>query len=155
MRISFYPCCLHIRTSPLPLLSPINCPPPFSPVGQGKTNVGNDRALHHYAGALNAIPLLQQYLREPDNTFLLRLGMAGMMGSLTNIQPSGGPSMAFHGDPSLLRPDGYSADWGIGFFGHASQVGRSITPSSYHYFAPSKMPTQRMGLPLSELCPVP
>ena len=117
---------------------------------QGKTNIGNDRALHHYAGALNALPVLKHYLAHhychrpgrplvasaaqqqggrpstndeaaaaagrmgsrrgllsaDDSLHLLRLGMAGMMGSLTNIQPRGGPSMGFHGDPSLLRPDG-------------------------------------------------
>ena len=102
---------------------------------QGKTNIGNDRALHHYAGALNAVPLIQQYLAHPDDTYLLRVGMAGIMGSLTNLQPAGGPSMAFHGDPSLLRPDGYSADWGIGFFGHASQVIRTVVAQKHHLYA--------------------
>ena len=98
---------------------------------QGKTNIGNERVLHHYAGALNAVPLMKHFMKNSDRLFYLRLGVAGMMGSLTNIQPHGGPSMGFHGDPSLLRPDGYSADWGIGFFGHASQVSGSHSTQYY------------------------
>ncbi|GAX85695.1 hypothetical protein CEUSTIGMA_g13111.t1 [Chlamydomonas eustigma] len=89
---------------------------------QGKTDIGNERVLHHYAGALNAVPLHQQYLRHPDDVYLARLATAGIMGSVSNIQPHGGTSMGFHGDLSLLRPDGYSADWGIGFFGYATQI---------------------------------
>jgi hypothetical protein len=27
---------------------------------------------------------------------------------------TGAPSMSLHGDPALLAPDPYSADWGVG-----------------------------------------
>ncbi len=60
--------------------------------------------------------------RHPSELFLLRLATAGNMGSLGNLLPDGGASMGWHGDPSLLRPDGFSADYGQGFFGHWSQV---------------------------------
>ena len=88
----------------------------------GKTNIGNERVHHHYAATLNSIPLMSHALRSStneDGLFYLRLAMAGIMGSLSNIKLNGGPSMGFHGDPTLLRHDGYSADFGIGFFGHA------------------------------------
>lgn len=29
----------------------------------GKKNVGNDRVIHHYAGALNAIPVSEHFLK--------------------------------------------------------------------------------------------
>ena len=44
------------------------------------------------------------------------------MGSLSNIKLSGMPSMGFHANPSLMRLDGYSADWGVGFYGYCAEV---------------------------------
>lgn len=97
---------------------------------QGKTNIGNERVMHHYAGALNAVPLLKHYQQHPDQLYILRIAMAGLMDSVANIKPQGGASMGFHGDPSILRLDGYSADWGIGFFGHCSQVSHLFNHAS-------------------------
>ncbi|KAG1659044.1 hypothetical protein FOA52_010884 [Chlamydomonas sp. UWO 241] len=94
----------------------------------GKKFIGNERAYMHYAAPLNALPLMDAYQRSPSDTWLLRLASAGLAGSITNIQPGSGlPSMGFHGDPSLLRHDGYSADWGVGFYGHCKGSAAVIT----------------------------
>eukprot|EP00798_Chlamydomonas_sp_ICE-L_P025825 gene25825-11500_t len=92
----------------------------------GKTNIGNERVLHHYAGALNAVPVFKHFRSNPTRLNLLRLAVAGNMGSLINIKPSGGSSMGFHSEPSLMRLDGYSADWGVGFYGHWSQASSTL-----------------------------
>lgn len=77
-----------------------------------------ERQLHHYGSALNAIPVLNEYRENPDDFYLLRVGHAGMMGTLSNITPEGfGPS-AFHAYPSTLRADHLSGDYGSGFFGY-------------------------------------
>jgi hypothetical protein len=86
----------------------------------GKLSLGNERELHHYAGTLNALPLVAEYEAAPERALLLRLGGAATLGALTTIDPATGfVSMAWHGDPSLLARDGYSADFGPGFFGGA------------------------------------
>lgn len=78
-----------------------------------------ERQLHHYGSGLNAIPVLAEYRANPDDFYLLRVGYGGLMGSIANITQEGfGPS-AFHAYPSTLRIDGYSGDYGPGFFGHA------------------------------------
>ena len=95
----------------------------------GKTNIGNERVYHHYAAALNSVPLWSYAITttfDTDRLFFLRLATAGIMGSLSNIKPNGGPSMGFHGDPSLLRLDGYSADFGIGFYGHVVNAASAL-----------------------------
>ncbi|MCY3611595.1 MAG: DUF5695 domain-containing protein [Gemmatimonadetes bacterium] len=84
---------------------------------------GVERQLHHYGSALNAIPVLSEYRSHPDDLYLLRVGHAGMMGGIVNVTQDGfGPS-AFHAHPSTLRIDGYSGDYGPGFFGHAVGTG--------------------------------
>jgi hypothetical protein len=78
-----------------------------------------ERQLHHYGSGLNAIPVLSEYRKHPDDFYLLRVGYGGLMGSIANITEDGfGPS-AFHAYPSTLRIDGYSGDYGPNFFGHA------------------------------------
>ncbi|KAK3261518.1 hypothetical protein CYMTET_29578 [Cymbomonas tetramitiformis] len=84
----------------------------------GKDFMGNERIMHHYAGALNSIPLLDMYQRAPQRLHLLRAGIAGVMGSLTNIREDGAPSMGWHGHPARLHRDPYSGDYGQGFYGH-------------------------------------
>jgi hypothetical protein len=78
-----------------------------------------ERMIHHYGSSLNAIPVLTEYRDHPDDLYLLRIGYAGMMGSLTNIDQDGFPSMAFHAFPDSLRWDPISGDYGLNFFGHA------------------------------------
>lgn len=78
-----------------------------------------ERQLHHYGSGLNAIPLLNEYREHPDDFYLLRVGYAGTMGVLTDIDRDGFLSPAFHGFPDSLRPDPLSGDNGPNFFGHA------------------------------------
>jgi hypothetical protein len=78
-----------------------------------------ERQLHHYGSGLNAIPVLAEFRERPDDLYLLRVGYAGLMGAIANVTQDGfGPS-GFHAWPSSLAIDGYSGDYGQGFFGHA------------------------------------
>ncbi len=77
-----------------------------------------ERQLHHYGSGLNAIPVLAEYRRHPDDFYLLRVGYGGLMGALTNIDREGFASAAFHSFPSTLKWDAYSGDYGPNFFGH-------------------------------------
>jgi hypothetical protein len=79
-----------------------------------------ERMIHHYGSSLNAIPILTEYRDHPDDIYLLRIGYAGMMGSLSNIAEDGFPSMAFHTFPDTLEWDPVSGDYGLNFFGHAA-----------------------------------
>lgn len=78
-----------------------------------------ERMIHHYGSSLNALPVLSEYRDHPDDLYLLRIGYAGMMGSLSAIDQDGFPSMAFHAFPDSLRWDPISGDYGLNFFGHA------------------------------------
>jgi hypothetical protein len=82
-----------------------------------------ERQLHHYGSALNALPVLSEYRRHPEDSYLLRVGYAGMMGALANITQDGFPPAAFHSYPSTLRIDGITGDYGPGFLGHAINAG--------------------------------
>jgi hypothetical protein len=78
-----------------------------------------ERMIHHYGSSLNAIPLLIEYRDNPEDIHLLRVGYAGMMGSLSNIDQDGFPSMAMHAFPASLSWDDRTGDYGLNFFGHA------------------------------------
>jgi hypothetical protein len=78
-----------------------------------------ERMIHHYGSSLNAIPVLSDYRDRPDDVYLLRVGYGGMMGSLSNIDQDGFPSMAFHTFPDTLKWDPITGDYGLNFFGHA------------------------------------
>jgi len=78
-----------------------------------------ERMIHHYGSALNAIPVLMQYRKDPGNFYLLRTGYGGLMGSISNITEDGFAPAAFHAYPSTLKNDGISGDYGSGFFGYA------------------------------------
>jgi len=78
-----------------------------------------ERQLHHYGSGLNAIPVLAEYRDHPEDFYLLRVGYAGTMGALTDIDQEGFASAAFHGFPDMLKPDPLSGDYGPNFFGHA------------------------------------
>jgi hypothetical protein len=78
-----------------------------------------ERMLHHYGSSLNAIPLLAEYRNHPDDFHLLRIGYGGAMGSLSNIDQQGFPSMAFHSFADTLKWDARTGDYGLNFFGHA------------------------------------
>ena len=86
-----------------------------------------ERQLHHYGSGLNAIPVLTEYRKRPDDFYLLRVGYGGLMGSIANVTQDGfGPS-GFHSYPSTLEIDGYSGDYGPNFFGHAVNTGTYLT----------------------------
>jgi hypothetical protein len=86
-----------------------------------------ERQLHHYGSGLNAIPVLSEFRDHPDDLYLLRVGYGGLMGAIANITREGfGPS-GFHAYPSALAIDGYSGDYGPGFFGHAVNTGTYLT----------------------------
>jgi hypothetical protein len=78
-----------------------------------------ERQLHHYGSGLNAIPVLTQYREQPDDLHLLRIGYAGMMGALSNIDEDGFASMGFHSFSDTMKWDARSGDYGPNFFGHA------------------------------------
>ena len=82
-----------------------------------------ERQLHHYGSGLNAIPVLSEFRDHPDDTYLLRVGYGGVMGAIANITRDGFGPCGFHAYPSTLRIDGYSGDYGPGFFGHAVNTG--------------------------------
>jgi hypothetical protein len=86
-----------------------------------------ERQLHHYGSGMNSIPVLTEFRDNPDDLYLLRVGYGGVMGAIANITQEGfGPS-GFHSFPSTLRIDGYSGDYGPGFFGHAMNIGTYVT----------------------------
>jgi hypothetical protein len=85
-----------------------------------------ERQLHHYGSGLNAIPALARYRESPDDLHLLRIGYAGTMGALTNIDQEGFASVAFHSFPNELRWDAYSGDYGPNFLGHAVNTGTYV-----------------------------
>ncbi len=85
-----------------------------------------ERQLHHYGSGLNAIPVLTQYRQQPDDLHLLRIGYAGTMGALTNIDQDGFASVAFHAFPETLTWDAYSGDYGPNFLGHSLNAGTYV-----------------------------
>jgi hypothetical protein len=79
--------------------------------------------VHHYGSPLNAIPLLDhyQYDSNPSSSLALhdlRVGYAGWLGALTNINDDGFAAQAFHAWPDTLQWDTYSSDYGCGLLGH-------------------------------------
>jgi len=78
-----------------------------------------ERQIHHYGSGINAIPVLTEYRQHPDDFYLLRVGYAGTVAPLSNIDEDGFAAAAFHSAPWLMKWDAYSGDYGPNFFGHA------------------------------------
>ncbi|GBQ77049.1 hypothetical protein AA14337_0697 [Acetobacter malorum DSM 14337] len=78
-----------------------------------------ERQIHHYGSALNAVPLFSAFQAQSTDFYMLRVAYGGLMGALTNIDPQGFGSAAFHSAPDVMRFDAYSGDYGMGFYGHA------------------------------------
>ena len=95
----------------------------FSNNGKWMVRGGWEREGGHYRAGLNSIPLAERYRSHPDDFYLLEVAIGGMTSVLGNIDASGAPSMAFHLYPFMLEYDPYSGDHGLGFFGHAMNVG--------------------------------
>lgn len=86
-----------------------------------------ERQIHHYGSGLNAIPILKQYRKTPEDFYLLKVGYGGLMGSISNITEDGFGPAAFHSFPSTMRIDYLSGDYGSGFFGYAVNTATYIT----------------------------
>ncbi|MGF7229906.1 DUF5695 domain-containing protein [Arachidicoccus sp.] len=78
-----------------------------------------ERMVHHYGSELNAIPVLTWYRLHPEDFYLLRIGYGGLLGGISNIEKDGFAPLAFHAFPGSLKEDGFSGDYGSGFFGYA------------------------------------
>jgi hypothetical protein len=86
-----------------------------------------ERQIHHYGSALNAIPVLEQFRKTPDDFHLLKVGYGGLLGGISNITEDGFGAAAFHSYPETLRIDYLSGDYGSGFFGYAVNTATFIT----------------------------
>lgn len=93
----------------------------------GKTQWGNEREFHHYGSTLNAVAVLDAYRAYPRRYYLLQLGACSLLGHLSNIHPNGAASMAWHGDPGLLKRDGFSGDYGPGLYGYYRSASSYLT----------------------------
>ncbi|KJA28438.1 hypothetical protein HYPSUDRAFT_51246 [Hypholoma sublateritium FD-334 SS-4] len=85
-----------------------------------------ERQIHHYGSGLNALPLISEFESSPTDFYLLRVGFAGLSGSLTNIDQGGFASAAFHSFADTLKWDAYSGDYGPNFSGHTMGMGTFI-----------------------------
>lgn len=81
------------------------------------------RTTNHYGSGINAIPVLDDYRRHPDDLHELRVGYAGMDQVLANIDSEGFASYGFDCDPAILKFDPYTADYGIAFYGYSRCAG--------------------------------
>ncbi len=86
-----------------------------------------ERQIHHYGSSLNAIPVLTQFRKTPDNLYLLKVGYGGLLGGISNITQDGFGPAAFHSFPSALQIDGISGDYGSGFYGYAVNSATYLT----------------------------
>ena len=90
----------------------------------GKWTAG-ERVAGHYRTTLNAIPMLEEYMRNPDDLYLLGPAIGAASLHMATIDASGAASMGFHLANKYLELDPYSGDFGVGFFGHV-QLAASI-----------------------------
>lgn len=89
-----------------------------------------ERMIHHYGSELNAIPVLTEYRRKPDDFYLLRVGYGGLQGGISTITEDGFAPCAFHSFPATLQNDGLSGDYGSGFYGYAVNTGSYLVKHS-------------------------
>jgi hypothetical protein len=85
-----------------------------------------ERQIHHYGSGLNALPLLTEFMANPTEYHLLRVGYAGISGAMSNIDEEGFASASFHSFADTLRWDAYSGDYGPNFSGHSMGIGTYI-----------------------------
>lgn len=86
-----------------------------------------ERMIHHYGSELNAIPVLTEYRRKPNDLYLLRVGYGGVLGGISNITEDGFAPCAFHAFPATLKNDGINGDYGSGFYGYAINTATYLT----------------------------
>lgn len=92
----------------------------------GGFSQGTERCLHHYGAPLNSIPVLDAYRAAPDDLHLLSVGVGAVTGTLSAIAANGSSAMAWHGAANLMQPDPTNCDYGVGFYGHARNVGAFV-----------------------------
>jgi hypothetical protein len=75
----------------------------------GGENFGTEREFMHYGAPLNAIVALDAFRTDPSDLHLLRIGIGGIAGSLTNINSTNGvASMGWHGSAEYMHRDPWS-----------------------------------------------
>lgn len=89
-----------------------------------------ERQIHHYGSGLNALPLISQFMSDPSDIYLLRVGFGGLSGPLSNIDEGGFASASFHSFADTLKWDAYSGDYGPNFVGHALNSGAYLIQHS-------------------------
>ncbi|KRM60698.1 hypothetical protein FC26_GL000177 [Paucilactobacillus vaccinostercus DSM 20634] len=83
------------------------------------------REFDHYGASLNAIPILDDYKRRhSDDLRELSIGYAASTSPLTSIDQDGFGAMAFLTDPTLMRFEPYTSDYGQAFYGYAHDAGQ-------------------------------
>lgn len=85
-----------------------------------------ERQIHHYGSGLNALPLVAAYREAGTDTYLLRAGIGGLSGALSNVDQDGFAAASFHAFPDTLAWDAYSGDYGPNFVGHALGTGTFV-----------------------------
>ncbi len=84
------------------------------------------RMTNHYGSSLNAIPVLDNYRRNSEDFYSLRVGYAGMNQVIANIDANGHGSYGFDANPAVLQFDPYTADYGMAFYGYARNCGAYV-----------------------------
>lgn len=84
-----------------------------------------ERVAGHYRTTLNAIPMMEDFLLNPDDHYLLAPTIGAASLHMATIDSRGAASMGFHLSPKRLELDPYSGDFGVGFYGHV-QLAASI-----------------------------
>ncbi|KAM0544331.1 hypothetical protein ACHAPJ_011867 [Fusarium lateritium] len=85
-----------------------------------------ERQIHHYGSGLNSQVLLGAFRDDPSDSYLLKVGYAGSIAPLSNINQDGFPSAAFHSFPDTLKWDGITGDYGGGFLGTVLNSGTYV-----------------------------
>lgn len=98
----------------------------FSNGGKWMVTGGWEREGGHYRAGLNSIPVIERFRAFPDDFFLARVGIAGIMSVLPNIDADGAPSMGWHTHPFIMAHDAHSGDYGLAFFGSALNMGAYV-----------------------------
>jgi hypothetical protein len=98
----------------------------FSNGGKWMVQGGWEREGGHYRAGLNSIPLVEGFWQNPDDPYLLHVGVGGITSVLPNFDENGAPSLGFHTYPFVQAHDPNSADFGLGFFGHSTGAAAAL-----------------------------
>jgi hypothetical protein len=84
------------------------------------------RITNHYGSGINSVPVLDRFRRTPTDSYLLRVGYAGMDQLMANIDDQGFGSVDFDCDPAIRQFDSYTGDYGIGFADYIRNAGAYV-----------------------------